>query len=94
MSIALTDEFIFVGGGDGKVKKMSIAGGKWNLTHEAQLDSKVMSLSVSNDKKELIVGTSGGKLFRMLSTDLSFMLHTDAHTGCINDLAFSGRRSD
>lgn len=94
MSIALTDEFIFVGGGDGKVKKMSIAGGKWNLTHEAQLDSKVMSLSVSNDKKELIVGTSGGKLFRMLATDLSFMLHTDAHTGCINDLAFSGRRSD
>ena len=29
----------------------------------------------------------------MLTADLSFMLHTDAHTGCINDLAF-GNRSD
>ena len=29
----------------------------------------------------------------MLTTDLSFMLHTDAHTGSINDLNF-GKRSD
>lgn len=93
LSIALIEDFIFVGGGDGKVKKLSIAGGKWSLTHEAQLDTKVMSISVSNDKKELIVGTSGGKIYRMLTTDLSFMLHTDAHTGCINDITF-GNRSD
>jgi WD40 repeat protein len=52
-----------------------------------------MSISVANDKKELIVGTSGGKLYRMLLADLSFMLHTDAHTGSINDLTF-GSRSD
>lgn len=88
LSIALVDNFIFVGGGDGKVKKLNIADGKWSLTHEAQLDSKVMSISVSNDKKELVVGTTGGKLYRMLTTDLSFMLHTDAHTGCINDISF------
>ena len=94
MSIALIEDYIYVGGGDGKVKKMSIGGGKWSLTHEAQLDSKVMSLSVSVDKKELIAGTSGGKLYRMLTNDLSFMLHTDAHTGSINDLQFSTLRSD
>lgn len=52
-----------------------------------------MSITVSADKKELIVGTSGGKIYRMLTGDLSFMLHTDAHTGCINDLVF-GNRSD
>ena len=52
-----------------------------------------MSISISTDKKELIVGTFGGKLYRMLENDLSFMLHTDAHTGCINDIAF-GNRSD
>lgn len=46
---------------------------------------------MSADKKELVVGTSGGKLYRMLAADLSFMLHTDAHTGCINDLTFGGR---
>ncbi len=40
-----------------------------------------------------MVGTVGGKLYRMLSDDLSFMLHTDAHTGCINDINF-GNRND
>jgi len=93
MCIALMDDFVFVGGGDGKVKKLNVAGGKWALTHDAQLDSRVMSIAVANDKKELIVGTMGGKIYRMLTADLSFMLHTDAHTGCINDLAF-GKRSD
>lgn len=88
------DDFLFVGGGDGKVKKLSIGGGKWNLTHEATLDSKVMSISLGLDRKEIIVGTVGGKLYRMLTTDLSFMLHTDAHTGCINDLNFQGNRND
>ena len=93
MAIAMIDDFIFVGGGDGKLKKLNIGGGKWTLTHEAQLDSKVVSISVASDKKELIVGTSGGKLYRTLAADLSFMLHTDAHTGSINDLVF-GNRSD
>jgi WD40 repeat protein len=89
----MVDDFLFVGGGDGKVKKLSISGGRWVMSHEAQLDSKVVSINVSADKKELIVGTNGGKLYRMLTTDLSFMLHTDAHTGTINDLNF-GKRSD
>lgn len=35
MAIATVDEFVFVGGGDGKVKKLNIGGGKWALTHEA-----------------------------------------------------------
>lgn len=35
LSISLVDNFIFVGGGDGKVKKLNIADGKWSLTHEA-----------------------------------------------------------
>jgi hypothetical protein len=52
-----------------------------------------MSVSLGNDRKELIVGTAGGKLYRMLTADLSFMLHTDAHTGCINDMSF-GNRND
>jgi WD40 repeat protein len=88
LSLAMLDNYIFVGGGDGKVKKVSIEGGKWNMTHEAQLDSKVVSIALSNDTKELIVGTNGGKLYRMLTNDLSFMLHSDAHTGSINDLEF------
>lgn len=28
-------EMLFVGGGDGKIKKVNLAGGAWTLTHEA-----------------------------------------------------------
>ena len=47
-----------------------------------------MSINLSPDKQELIVGTSGGKIYRVLTKDLSYLPHSDAHTGCIYDLAF------
>ena len=47
---ALDGDMLFVGGGDGKIKKVNLAGGQWTLTHEAQLDSRVMSINLSNDK--------------------------------------------
>ena len=47
-----------------------------------------MSVNLSNDEKELIVGTISGKMYRVLTGDLSFMLHSDAHSSCINDLSF------
>lgn len=94
LAIALMDDKIFIGGGDGKVKKISTDGGRWNLTHEAQLDGKVTSLSLGLDKKELIAGTSKGKIYRMLTGDLSFMIHTDAHFGAINDVNFGANNNE
>ena len=44
---AVDSDFLYVGGGDGKVKKVALAGGQWTLTHEAQLDSRVMSVNSS-----------------------------------------------
>ena len=32
---AVSGEMLFIGGGDGKVKKVNMAGGQWTLTHEA-----------------------------------------------------------
>lgn len=58
------------------------------MTHEAQLDSRVMSINLSIDGQELIVGTEAGKLYRVLTNDLSYLLHSDAHASCINDLSF------
>jgi hypothetical protein len=49
LSMVILGDYIYIGSGDGKLKKLSLADGKWNLTHEAQLDSKVMSLTVSTD---------------------------------------------
>lgn len=47
-----------------------------------------MTMNFSNDKNELIVGTQGGKMYRVLSNDLSFLLHSDAHVLTINDVSF------
>lgn len=92
--MVIAGDYIYVGSGDGKLKKLCIADGRWNMTHEAQLDSKINALCCSNDGKELVAGTIGGKLYRVLTDDLSFLLHTDAHTGAINDIHFSPKRSD
>lgn len=32
---AVHNDMLFVGGGDGKIKKVNLAGGQWTLTHEA-----------------------------------------------------------
>jgi WD40 repeat protein len=94
LSMTIVGDYCYVGSGDGKLKKLGIADGRWNMTHEAQLDSKIMSLTCSQDGKELLVGTLGGKLYRVLTEDLSYLVHTDAHTGSINDVHFSPKRSD
>jgi cilia- and flagella-associated protein 52 len=52
-----------------------------------------MSINLSNDKQELIVGTIGGQMFRVLTNDLSYLLHSDSHSAVINDVAF-GKESD
>jgi len=94
LCMCLQGDSIYIGSGDGKLKRLNIADGKWNMTHEAQLDSRIMSLSASQDGKELMAGTVGGKLYRVLTNDLSFLLHTDSHTGSINDCHFSPQRCD
>jgi len=52
-----------------------------------------MSINLANDKQELIVGTIGGQIFRVLTNDLSFLLHSDSHAAVINDVSF-GKESD
>lgn len=49
LSCAFLGGYVYIGSGDGKLKKLMIHNGQWNLTHECQLDSKVVSISVSND---------------------------------------------
>jgi len=47
-----------------------------------------MSINLSIDKNEIICGTEGGKLYRILTNDLSYLLHSDAHVSIINDISF------
>jgi len=52
-----------------------------------------MSLNLSQDRQELIAGTIGGKIYRILTNDLSFLQHSDSHAGGVRDVAF-GSESD
>lgn len=94
MSFVIVDPHFFIGGGDGKLKKVNIGGGNWTLEREAQLSGMILSLSASADGKELVCGTSSGKIYRVLTSDLTYMLHTDAHVASINDVAFPLNSSD
>ena len=46
----VNENMLFIGSGDSKIRKVNLEGGQWTLTHEAQLDSRVMSMNLSNDK--------------------------------------------
>lgn len=85
---ALQGDFLYVGAGDGKIKKISLVNNAWTLTHEAALDSKVVSINLSPNGQELIVGTAQGKIYRVLVNDFSYLLHSDSHFSTINDLCF------
>ena len=63
----------FVGGGDGKVKRVALTDGEWTLTHEAQLEGRVCSIDLSSDKQELLCATSNGQIYRVLTDELSFV---------------------
>lgn len=53
----------------------------------------MVAITLNQDKKELVVGTSGGKLYRVLTNDLSYLVHTDSHTQSIYDISF-GNEAD
>ena len=94
LCFVIIDGMMYTGGGDGKLKKVNIAGGNWTLEKEVQLDGKVQSVSASIDKKELICGTSNGRIYRVLTADLTYLVHTEAHISGINDVAFPLTSSD
>lgn len=94
LCFTIIDGILYTGGGDGKLKKVNIGGGSWTLEKEVQLDGKIISISPSIEKKELICGTSNGKIYRVLTADLTYLVHTDAHISGINDVAFPLGSSD
>lgn len=57
LSFAYTEGILYVGSGDGRLKKLVGGDGKWNLEAEIILEGKVVSISLSPNKNELLVGT-------------------------------------
>ena len=93
LAVAEIDGSVFVGSGDGKVKKLVGQDVTWSIVAESFLGGKITSISPSSDLRELVCGNSIGCIYRLLSQDLSNMLYSEAHSGPIKDVTY-GNRSD
>ena len=92
-----TDEII-VSGGDGKIKKINIFSEPNNkdilkiqyiTTVETTLPGKINSMSLTSDRREIACTSSAGKIFRLLTTNLNYTLHSTSHSASVNDIAFN-----
>eukprot|EP00442_Polarella_glacialis_P000386 CAMPEP_0115057730 /NCGR_PEP_ID=MMETSP0227-20121206/5933_1 /TAXON_ID=89957 /ORGANISM="Polarella glacialis, Strain CCMP 1383" /LENGTH=617 /DNA_ID=CAMNT_0002442591 /DNA_START=85 /DNA_END=1938 /DNA_ORIENTATION=- len=92
-SIAQYGETLFVAGGDGRIKAVRGQDTVWDVLAENVLESGVTALTPSSDGAEMVAGTRNGKLWRLLSSDLTATLQAATHTGEVTDVSF-GASSD
>ncbi|CAJ1402866.1 unnamed protein product [Effrenium voratum] len=90
-SIAQFGDVLFVAGGDGRIKAIRGFDVQWDVLSENVLESGVSALTPACDGAELIAGTRNGKMWRLLSSDLTATLQMASHTGEVTDIAFGGR---
>ena len=81
-------------GGDGKVKTIRGQEMHWDVLRENILESPCQSISCSRDGRELLVGTKNGKLWRLLTSDLTATLHASAHTAPLSKGTFGAGNSE
>ena len=52
------------------------------------LEGGLVSLSLSVDNQELIVGSNSGKIYRVLCSNLNAMELVEGHIDSVNDISF------
>lgn len=86
--IAKCGDCLIAAGGDGRVKALQGNDTQWDVLAENCLEAGIMALAPSADGQELVCGTRNGKLWRLLSSDLTAALQSASHTGEVTDIAF------
>lgn len=81
-------------GGDGKLKKIRGRDTHWDMTRENILDGACMGLAITADKREVLVNTKQGKVYRCCTGDLKVSLHSANHTACVTQCAFAPSNSE
>ena len=81
-------DWIFIGSGDGKLKRLVGRDYKWSQDLEIQLEGRIVSLTLSPTGKELLVGTSCGNIYRVLTSNFDAITHIEGHIDSINDISF------
>lgn len=78
---------VFTGGGDGKVKKVSGTDANWKLYGEVTLEGSVTSMFGSSDGSQLVISTTAGYVYRMLTDDMTYTIAVESPLKGIYDVA-------
>jgi len=92
-AITQSQGVLYVAGGDGRIKAVRGDDTHWDVLAENVLEAGICGLTPSSDGAELVCGTRNGKLWRLLSSDLTATLQAISHTGEVTDIAY-GQASD
>ncbi|TYZ57935.1 hypothetical protein PybrP1_013222 [[Pythium] brassicae (nom. inval.)] len=80
--------YVYVGAGDGVLKKLVGRDADWNLVGQVQLVGGISSLSVGPDGACVFAGTSAGKMYVVASATLAPTELASSHLGSITGCAF------
>ena len=93
VSICTCGNFVYVGSGDGKVKKVQGNDQYWSIVSEAQLSGRVTSLCTRADGEELLAGTDTATMYSVRCDTLAAKLLQESSVAALRAVAF-GTRSD
>lgn len=85
--------YVYVGAGDGVLKKLVGRDADWNLVGQVQLVGGITSLSVGPDGARVFAGTSAGKMYVVTAATLAPTELASSHLGAVTGCAF-GDSSD
>jgi len=93
-SIELYKDALYVGAGDGRIKKFIGEGTKYVLDKEVILEGRIVSLALNYDVTDMLVGSSTGKIYRSIPGDLSTAVISEGHIEGIEQVSFKKGRTD
>ncbi|RLN98079.1 hypothetical protein BBJ28_00011626 [Nothophytophthora sp. Chile5] len=80
--------YVYVGAGDGVLKKLVGRDSEWNLVGQVQLVGGITSLSVGPGGAQLFAGTSAGKMYHIVASTLVPSELASSHLGSVTGCAF------
>ncbi len=81
-------DIIYVGGGDGTIKKLQGRDRQWKILGEAKLPGRIVSLSLNGKQNSLAAGISTGMIYVVDVETLQYKLASESHTTTITDVSF------
>ncbi|OWZ15296.1 hypothetical protein PHMEG_00011095, partial [Phytophthora megakarya] len=80
--------YVYVGAGDGVLKKLIGRDSEWNLVGQVQLVGGITSISISPGGSHLFAGTSAGKMYHIVANTLVISELASSHLGPVTSCAF------